>query len=58
MGDKPTDIGYGRGEEMKNVLDTFNVRLFRGMLFRDGVNRVSRDHKGSPNPQEIGRAHV
>lgn len=51
MGDKPTDIGYGRGEEMKNVLDTFNVRLFRGMLFRDGVNRVSRDHKGSPNPQ-------
>ena len=51
MGDKPTDIGYGRGEEMKNVLDTFNVRLFRDMLFRDGVNRVSRDHKGSPNPQ-------
>lgn len=51
MGDKPTDIGYGRGEEMKNVLDAFNVRLFRGMLFRDGVNRVSRDHKGSPNPQ-------
>ena len=27
MGDKPTDIGYGRGEEMKNVL----VPARRGM---------------------------
>lgn len=51
MGDKPTDIGYGRGEKMKNVLDTFNVRLFKGMLFRNGVNRTSQDHKDSPSPQ-------
>ena len=48
MGDKPTDIGYGRGEEMKNVLNTFSGRLFRGMLFRHGMNSVSRDYEDSP----------
>lgn len=58
MGDKPTDIGYGRGEKMKNVLDTFNVRLFESMRFGDGVSTTSRNHKGSPSPQGYANRQV